>query len=71
MGGEHPEQGLSADVFWPVEGTASRMNVPRLVCQNVVAFSSSGILLGEEEDMDDIINAIFKVHENRDKLPAV
>jgi dTDP-4-amino-4,6-dideoxygalactose transaminase len=41
------------------------------VCQNVVAFWSSGILLGEEEDMDDIINAIFKVHENRDKLPAV
>ncbi len=41
------------------------------VCQNVVAFWSSGILLGEEEDMDDIVNAIFKVHENRDKLPAV
>ena len=41
------------------------------VCQNVIAFWSSGILLGEKEDMDDIVNAIFKVHENRDKLKAV
>lgn len=41
------------------------------VCQNVVAFWSSGILLGEKEDMDDIVNAILKVHENRDKLESV
>jgi perosamine synthetase len=41
------------------------------VCQDVVAFWSSGILLGKKEDMDDIVNAIFKVHENRDKLKAV
>ena len=41
------------------------------VCQNVIAFWSSGILLGEKEDMDDIVNAIFKIHENRAKLEAV
>jgi len=41
------------------------------VCQNVVAFWSSGMLLGQQQDMDDIVNAIFKVHENRDKLKTV
>jgi dTDP-4-amino-4,6-dideoxygalactose transaminase len=41
------------------------------VCENVLAFWSSGILLGDKEDMDDIANAIFKVHENRDELNAV
>ena len=41
------------------------------VCENVVACWSSGILLGEKEDMDDIVNAIFKIHENRDKLKAL
>ena len=41
------------------------------VCQNVVAFWSSGILLGDKQDMDDIVNAIFKVHENSDKLKAL
>ena len=38
------------------------------VCQKVIAFWASGILLGEKKDMDDIANAIFKVHENRAKL---
>jgi len=28
------------------------------------------MLLGQQQDMDDIVNAIFKVHENRDKLKA-
>ncbi len=41
------------------------------VCQNVVAFGGSGILLGTQEDMDDILDAIFKVYENREKLKAV
>jgi len=41
------------------------------VCQNVVAFWSSGILLGEKQDMDDIVNAIFKVHENKDELSSI
>lgn len=38
------------------------------VCQEVVKISASGVLLGSKEDMDDILNAIFKVYENRDKL---
>lgn len=40
------------------------------VCRDVVAFWSSAMLLGKKEDMDDIANAILKVHENRDKLKA-
>jgi len=40
------------------------------VCQDVVAFWSSAMLFGKKEDMDDIANAILKVHENRDKLKA-
>jgi perosamine synthetase len=32
---------------------------------------ASGPLLGSEEDMDDIINAVMKVHENRDKLNSL
>ncbi len=38
------------------------------VCQDVVSFWASGILLGTREDMDDIANAILKVYENRDNL---
>ena len=41
------------------------------VCQNVVAFWSSGILLGEKTDMDDIVNAIFTVYDNRNQLTKV
>ncbi len=37
----------------------------------MLAFWSSGTLLGDKEDMDDIANAIFTVHENRDELNAV
>ena len=53
--------------------TANRTLVPDCdeVCQDVVAFWSSGILLGKKEDMDDIVNAILKVHENREKRQAV
>jgi len=38
------------------------------VCQEMVMLWASGPLLGTKNDMDDIVNAIFKVHENRDKL---
>ena len=38
------------------------------VCEKTVAFWSSGILLAEKEDIDQIADAVFKVHENRDKL---
>jgi hypothetical protein len=32
---------------------------------------ASGPLLGTREDMDDIVDAIFKVHENRDQLSEI
>jgi hypothetical protein len=32
---------------------------------------ASGPLLGTRQDMDDVINAIVKVYENRDKLSSV
>jgi perosamine synthetase len=41
------------------------------VCRDMVSFWGSGHLLGTKEDMDDVANAIFKVHENRDKLKSV
>lgn len=37
------------------------------VCANMVMLWASGPLLGSQSDMDDVINAIMKVYENRDK----
>jgi dTDP-4-amino-4,6-dideoxygalactose transaminase len=41
------------------------------VCNDMVMLWASGPLLGTREDMDDIINAIMKVYDNRDKLNQV
>ena len=41
------------------------------VCQEMAMIWASGPLLGSKEDMDDVINAIVKVYENRDKLSQV
>jgi perosamine synthetase len=41
------------------------------VCQELVMIWASGPLLGSKEDMDDIVNAIFKVHENRERLNSI
>jgi dTDP-4-amino-4,6-dideoxygalactose transaminase len=41
------------------------------VCRELVMVWASGPLLGTKEDMDDIANAIFKVHENRDQLKRI
>jgi len=41
------------------------------VCRDMVSFWASGRLLGTKKDMDDVVNAIFKVHENRDKLKSI
>ncbi len=41
------------------------------VCEEMVMIWASGPLLGTKEDMDDVINAIVKVYENRDKLSSV
>ena len=47
------------------------MNFPNcdLICnEEMVVLEGSGSLLGSTQDMDDVINAIMKVYENRDKL---
>ncbi len=41
------------------------------VCKELVMLWASGPLLGTKEDMDDVVNAIFKVHENRGQLGSV
>ncbi len=41
------------------------------VCANMVMLWASGPLLGTQADMDDVINAIMKVYENRDKLNLI
>lgn len=41
------------------------------VCADMVMLWASGPLLGTQADMDDIINAIMKVHDNRDKLSLI
>jgi dTDP-4-amino-4,6-dideoxygalactose transaminase len=43
-----------------------------IVCdEEIVMIWASGPLLGTQEDMDDIINALIKVYENRDQLDKV
>lgn len=39
--------------------------------EEIAMIWASGPLLGSSEDMDDIINAVFKVHENRDQLKLI
>lgn len=41
------------------------------VCDNMVMLWASGPLLGTQKDMEDIINAIMKVYDNRDKLHLI
>jgi perosamine synthetase len=41
------------------------------VIDEIAMIWASGPLLGSSEDMDDIINAIMKVHENRDQLNKI
>jgi len=40
-------------------------------CGEMVMIWASGPLLGTIQDMDDIVNAIMKVYENRDKLNSI
>jgi len=43
-----------------------------IVCdEEMVMLWASGPLLGTQDDMDDIINALVKVYENRDQLSKV
>lgn len=41
------------------------------VCDNMVMLWASGPLLGTQNDMDDLINCIMKVYENRDQLNKI
>ena len=41
------------------------------VCQEMAMIWASGPLLGTQQDMDQVADAIFKVYENRDKLASI
>lgn len=41
------------------------------VCGEMVMIWASGPLLGSQSDMDDIINAVMKVYDNRDQLNQI
>lgn len=49
------------------------LNLPKCdqVCQDMVMLWASGPLLGTTDDMDDLINAIMKVYDNRDQLSSI
>ncbi|WP_316812695.1 DegT/DnrJ/EryC1/StrS family aminotransferase [Pedobacter heparinus] len=49
------------------------LNLPKcdLVGQEMIVLGGSAQLLGTKADMDDVINAIMKVYENRDKLNTI
>ncbi|ULB35575.1 MULTISPECIES: DegT/DnrJ/EryC1/StrS family aminotransferase [Proteiniphilum] len=51
----------------------SDLNLPNCdwVCDNMVMLWASGPLLATEKDMDDVINAIMKVYENRGQLHLI
>jgi dTDP-4-amino-4,6-dideoxygalactose transaminase len=50
---------------------ANRLPNCDLVCRDMVIIWASGPLLGSKEDMDDVVNAIVKVYENRDQLKSI
>jgi dTDP-4-amino-4,6-dideoxygalactose transaminase len=51
----------------------AELNLPKCdqVCQEMAMIWASGPLLAAQSDMDDIINAIMKVYDNRDKLNSI
>ncbi|WP_146898015.1 DegT/DnrJ/EryC1/StrS family aminotransferase [Adhaeribacter aerolatus] len=46
-------------------------NCDAVVNEEMVILSGVNSLLGTKQDMDDVINAIMKVYDNRDKLAAI
>lgn len=46
-------------------------NCDKICDETLVSFWGSGALLGTKQEMDNIIDAIMKVYENRDKLRSV
>ncbi|MPN61230.1 hypothetical protein SDC9_208964 [bioreactor metagenome] len=49
------------------------LNLPNCdwVCDNMVMLWASGPLLATQKDMDDVINVIMKVYENRNQLHQI
>jgi perosamine synthetase len=41
------------------------------VCEDMLMLWASGPLLGTKEDMDDVINAIMKIYDNRNDLKSL
>jgi hypothetical protein len=46
-------------------------NCDRIIKETMVSFAGSGTLLASRDEMKNIIDAIMKVYENRDKLKVV
>lgn len=61
----------SAERLQRYKQDASNMPNTDLVGQEMIVLNGSSQLLGSKADMDDIINAIMKVYENRDKLNEI
>uniref|UniRef100_UPI0032178FE8 DegT/DnrJ/EryC1/StrS family aminotransferase n=1 Tax=uncultured Draconibacterium sp. TaxID=1573823 RepID=UPI0032178FE8 len=49
------------------------MNLPNCdkVCEDMLMLWASGPLLGTKDDMDDVVNAITKIYDNRDQLKKI
>lgn len=62
----YPEQALKDFKEWT-------SNLPKCdqVCSEMLLLPGSGPLTGTQTDMDDIVNALLKVHANRAKLKSV
>ena len=61
----------SADRLKEYRQQASSLPNTDLVGEEMLVINGSTYMLGTKADMDDIINAIMKVHENRDKLKEI
>jgi dTDP-4-amino-4,6-dideoxygalactose transaminase len=51
----------------------NELNCPNTdnILERIMLIWASGPLLGTKEDMDDIVNAIHKIYENRDQLKSI
>lgn len=56
-----------------LEQYRNELNLPNCdnVCRDVIVLNGPGHLLGSQRDMDDVIDGIMKVYENRDKLNSI
>jgi dTDP-4-amino-4,6-dideoxygalactose transaminase len=49
------------------------LNLPvcDMVCQEIAMLNGTNVLLGTRNDMDDIVNAVMKIYDNRNQLASV